>query len=115
VTGTYLNDLTALIQRVDPRLIHFTAQVAAEPLIPVEESPLRGSSLTELLPVASSAGLGYLVVEQHPILLLTVPGMIIVVMAARGIGSGFQEVLRTRIVKWLGGSDPDDDETDQSG
>jgi hypothetical protein len=70
-----------------------------EELVPIEESPLRKAALASLFSHVPGAGMGVVLANGHPYLLvLTVPAGIIIVGAATGIARGLQRGLERRIL-----------------
>jgi hypothetical protein len=90
---------------IHSKTFEFAVDIAHEPLIPFESSPL---SAQELVKIASSAGhglgaaLGFYVADAHPLLLLIcVPAGIILCGAAKGIADALKDGLRDRILRLL--------------
>jgi hypothetical protein len=87
-------------------VLAFAEYVTYANVVPVERSPLSGDSLGNLLASGSGAsaglGLGIMVAGgPTPLLFVTVPVGIILVMSAKGIGGGLAEGLSYRIRKLL--------------
>jgi hypothetical protein len=91
----------------DPALAAFTARVATEAIVPIEESAPRGVSLHHLMGgVGANAVLAYGVSTRDAVLIISVPVAIVIIGGARGVAAGLQEGLYRRIVKALTGKDP---------
>lgn len=100
---TFLANVERFVAQRDPLLHRFASRVALEPVIPVESSPLSGTSLAELVKsMGSTAVLGYLAMQTSPLLLITVPVGIIVMGGAQGIAEGLRQGLQFRIATWFG-------------
>jgi hypothetical protein len=88
----------------------FAEQLVDAPVIPIEESPLSGASLAQLMsraPDAAGALLGIAVGHDHPLLLvITVPAGIVIVGAATGVAQALNTGLRAKILGWMGVPDP---------
>jgi biotin carboxyl carrier protein len=84
------------------RLQDFTAHVAVEPVVPIEMSPLGGTSLATLAKSAgASVALGVAAYTNDPILLLYVPAGMVLVGAASGISRALEQGLYARVLRWL--------------
>ena len=89
----------------------FIRDVFYEPLVPIERSPLSGSSLGDLIrhgPEQVGAVMGaFVAAETEPLLLfITMPGGMIVFGAAAGVAEALHLGLRTKMLGWLGVDDP---------
>lgn len=85
----------------------FAQHIAYEPVVPFESSPLRGSSLAELLAAGGAAAGGAVgFVEGQVIVILAVPAGIILIGAARGVADALHIGIRTKLLEWMGVPDP---------
>jgi hypothetical protein len=86
----------------------FAQHLVFAPIVPVESSPLRNRSLSEI--VSTSAGvslaLGSYAATEDPLVLIATPLLIIVCGAAEGIGQALHVGLRSLILKAMGAEDP---------
>jgi len=84
----------------------FAQYLTYAPVLPVERSPLEAATIAKLVSRAAAWGAGPIVGVMiagggSPMLLVWVPLAIIVFGAARGVGKGIEEVLRTLIIEHL--------------
>jgi hypothetical protein len=79
------------------------------PVIPITQSPLNLSSLTEILKSGSGVGIGatvgFFVGWGTPYLLVTVPAGMLICGAAAGISKALDKGLERRFLAWLGVKD----------
>jgi hypothetical protein len=100
-------DFRGFTINLDPELSAFVARFATDPIVAVEESPLHGTSIINLLrTTGATATLAVSAVTHEPYLLLAVPIGIVLIGGARGVAAGLEEGLYRRIVKALTGTDP---------
>lgn len=109
----YFDPDTPFGEKVGPS--QFAEYLAFEAVIPFESSPLGGKSLAALITTTGSAGaaLGY-AGSGDPIVLVTVPAGIVLGGAAVGVGAGLAvglaDGIQSRIRRFLGVPDSDDED-----
>jgi hypothetical protein len=89
----------------------FLAEILDQPVIPLEESPLSGAALANLLSRAPEAAGAAVAVwgtgpDQTLLLLITMPTGMIVFGAASGVAKALNTGLRAKILGWMGVPDP---------
>lgn len=86
----------------------FAQHLAFAPVVPVESSPLRNRSLSEIVTTSAGASiaLGSYAATDEPLVLLATPLLIIVCGAAEGIGQALQIGLRSLLLNLMGVQDP---------
>jgi hypothetical protein len=110
-TGDWLVLMREILPRHEPLPEDFAVEVLRSEVVPVEESPLSGVSLAQLLERApSAAGAAVAAWGTGPndplLLLITVPVGMIVFGAATGVSKALNTGLRAKILGWMGVADP---------
>lgn len=108
-----LGEFAAFASDLDPALASFAARVATEPLVPVEHSAAQGISLNHLMHSGgASAVLAYAMATGDPVLVIEYAGALVLVGGARGVSAALEEGLYQKVLRWLTGESPDDDDDD---